>query len=101
MSCCLAMLAVGRDRLQAGALASSDERRGCGLEPLGGVHAGLDALGQRDLLRPGEQRDLADLLEVHAHGVEAAALDAVGPRAAAWRARRRRRVGAPAGAADG
>ena len=35
---------------------------------------GLDALGQRDLLLGREQRDLADLLEVHADRIEAPAL---------------------------
>ena len=48
------------------------------LEPLGGVQPGLDALGERHLLLGGEQRDLADLLEVHADRVEAAALGALG-----------------------
>ncbi len=38
------------------------------------VHAGeLDLLGERDLLRPGEQRDLAHLGEVHADGIVNAA----------------------------
>ncbi len=37
--------------------------------PLGLHVAALDALGQRDLFLGGEQRYLADLLEVHAHGV--------------------------------
>ena len=36
---------------------------------LGGRHAGLYLHGQVDLLRGGEQRNLADLLQVHAHGV--------------------------------
>ena len=36
---------------------------------LGGVQAGLDALGQLDLFLGVEQRDLADLLEVGAHRV--------------------------------
>ena len=44
------------------------------LETLGRVETGLDALRQRDLLLGGEQRHLPDLLEVHAHGVEAADL---------------------------
>ena len=44
------------------------------VERLGRVQPGLDALGERDFLLGREQRDLADLLEVHAHRVEAAAL---------------------------
>jgi len=36
------------------------------LELLAGGHAGLDLHGEVDLLRRGEQRDLADLLQVHA-----------------------------------
>jgi hypothetical protein len=38
-------------------------------QPLGAVEAGLDALGEVDLLLGVEQRDLADLLEVGADGV--------------------------------
>src|SRR5262249_18633585 len=44
------------------------------LEPLRGVQARLDALRQRDLLLGREQGHLPDLLEVHAHRVEAADL---------------------------
>ena len=40
-----------------------------GLELLGGLGAGLDLHGEVDLLVGGEQVDLANLLEVHAHGV--------------------------------
>ena len=40
-----------------------------GLELLGRVEAGLDLHGQVDLVRGGQQVDLADLLEVHAHRV--------------------------------
>ena len=41
-----------------------------------GLHvAALDALGERDLLFRREQRDLADLAQVHAHGVVAGRLD--------------------------
>ena len=39
------------------------------VETRGGVEAGLDLHRKVDLLRRREQRDLADLLEVHAHGV--------------------------------
>ncbi len=38
-------------------------------ELLGGEQAGLDPLGEVDLLLRGQQRDLPDLLEVHAHRV--------------------------------
>src|SRR5262245_11050997 len=44
------------------------------LEPLRRMQTGFDALRQRDLLLSGQQRHLSDLLEVHAHGIEAADL---------------------------
>ena len=37
------------------------------LELFGRLDTGLDLHGQVDLLGGGQQRDLADLLEVHAH----------------------------------
>ena len=40
-----------------------------GRELLGSEEAGLDALGEVDLLLGGEQRDLPDLLQVHAYRV--------------------------------
>jgi len=67
----LGELAVLDDRELAGPLLGA--HRG-GLEPLGGQDAGFDAAGEVDLLRRGEERDLPDLLEVHADGIEVAGL---------------------------
>ncbi len=47
---------------------------------LGGVVAGLDPLGQLDLELAGEQRDLADLLEIRVDGVRRGAATVVGRR---------------------
>ena len=57
-------------------LGDRDDEAQVGLDELAlGRHiAALDALGQRDLLLGREQRDLAHLLEVHAHGVVGGAL---------------------------
>src|SRR5690606_23770313 len=55
-------------------------------EAFGRMHAGLDALGQRDLVLAREERHTTDLLEVHAHvvGRERPAAVVVAPRVAAW-----------------
>ena len=59
------------------ALGDGDHEAQVGLDELAlGLHvAALDALGQRDLFLGGEQRHLADLLEVHAHRVVGRRLD--------------------------
>src|SRR6266536_3022469 len=68
---------VGLDQLLLGQLALpldplqlADARAGGGLVELGGGGlALLDRLGEDDLLLGGQQRDLADLLEVHPHRI--------------------------------
>ena len=59
------------------ALGDRDHEAQVGLGELAlGLHvAALDALGQRDFLYGREQRHLADLLEVHAHGIVTCRLD--------------------------
>jgi hypothetical protein len=74
----LGHLPVDGDGLEAGARFVGGVR--FELEALGRVQAGLDALRQRYLLLGREQGYLSDLLEVHAHGIEASDLAPLVPR---------------------
>ena len=71
MSCCLASRPTCSMRHQAALLGTRELNLAVlgGLELLGGPRSGLDLHGQMDLLVGGEQVDLANLLEVHAHRV--------------------------------
>src|SRR4029078_10078896 len=68
----LGEVTVAADREEVGALFLADDL--VAVETFVRVYAGFDALRERDLLFRGEEGDLPDLLEVHAHRVEAAAL---------------------------
>jgi hypothetical protein len=59
----LCAVTVGDQRLQLGAPSQRQAVRG--LQHVLGEHTGLDALGELDLLRGGQQRGLADTIEVH------------------------------------